>query len=186
MVAPVQQVFRYRVDDNDVIEFVDQWWLAFARENSAFGLDEPSVVGHAIWDFIADEPTRTLYAEIHQHVRSTGKPVVVPFRCDSPTLRRYMEPTISGGNNGQLLYQSALVRTCPHRRQPVYDRTRQRSSESLTMCSMCKRSLIEPAGWLEMEDISLRLRMYDQQTVPELCYTVCPQCSSRFGQDAGS
>jgi hypothetical protein len=50
----------------------------------------------------------------------------------------------------------------------------------LTMCSFCKRSLIEPSGWLEMEDISLRLKMDDQPSVPELRYTVCPDCSSRY------
>jgi len=179
MVSLGQKSYRYRLNENDVIESVDDRWLAFARENGACRLNLASVVGRPIWDFIADAPTRTLYGEIHDYVRSTGKPTVVPFRCDSPTLKRYMELTISKFN-GQLQYESKLTRVSAHRRLSIYDRTKERSDESLTMCSMCKRSLIEPAGWQEMEDISLRLRLHDRANVPALRYTVCPQCTTRF------
>ena len=181
MVSLGQQIYRYRLNEKDVIESVDDRWLAFARENGACRLNRASVVGRPIWDFIADDPTRALYGEIHQYVRCTGKSTVVPFRCDSPTLKRYMELTISKFD-GQLQYESKLTRVAAHRRMSMYDPTKERSSESLTMCSMCKRSLIEPAGWQEMEDISLRLRLHDQETVPDLNYTVCPHCTGRFNK----
>ncbi len=178
-----QPIYRYRIDDADVVVDVDRWWLAFARENNAVELDESAVVGRRIWDFISDEPTQSVYREIHDHVRSTGTPVTVPFRCDSPTLQRHMQLTISREPDGKLLYESMLVRVVPQRRLAALDRGEKRSEAFLTMCSFCKRSLIEPSGWLELENISLKLRMYERQTVPELRYTVCPECAKIARQE---
>lgn len=180
MVAPVRQVYRYRVNQADHITFVDEWWLAFAAENRATGVDEASILGRSIWDFIADEPTRQLYRELHDRVRSSNQPIEVPFRCDSPTLRRYMQLTIHHEGEGQLRYESVLLRVSPQRRLRVLNPAADRSNAFLTMCSFCKRSLIEPAGWLELEDIALKLRMYDQPRVPELHYTVCPDCEKQL------
>ena len=180
MVAPVQQIYRYAVDRSDVIAYVDHWWVAFASENGAPELQESSVVGRVIWEFIHDEPTISLYREVHDHVRASGHAVEVPFRCDSPTLKRYMQLTIIPGNEGQLLYESKVIRTVPQHCEKLLEQTAQRSKSFLTMCSFCKRCLLEPSGWLEMEDISLRLRMDDEPSVPELHYTVCPNCANRL------
>lgn len=182
MVTQVQPSYRYVVDETNVIVSVDHWWIAFARENNAAGLNESTVVGQSLWEFISDVPTRTLYREIHSHVRRTGNSITVPFRCDSPTLQRYMELTISNQHDGQLLYDSALVRVVPQRRLNMLDPERKRSGQLLTMCSFCKRSLIEPTDWLELENIALKLRLYDQQTVPGVLYTVCPECENMISQ----
>ena len=180
MVASSNPIYRYLVDDADLISEVDQWWLAFARENGTTELDADRVVGRPIWDFIAGEPTRALYRELHEYVRQSGIPVTVPFRCDSPTLQRYMQLTIRPLESGHLQYESELLRVKPQRRIEAIDSSRKRSKAVLTMCSCCKRSLLEPAGWLDLEDISLRLRLFDQQSVPNLRYTICPQCATRL------
>jgi hypothetical protein len=90
-----------------------------------------------------------------------------------------MQLTISKQPQGQLLYESELIRATPQRRLAMLDPEQKRSADFLTMCSFCKRSLIEPSGWLEMENIALKLRLYKQQAVPELRYTVCPECATR-------
>jgi hypothetical protein len=180
MVTQTQPTFRYCVDQADVIIDVDRWWLAFASENNAVELNKSTVVGSVLWDFISGDPTQTLYKEIHQHVRSSSNSVSVPFRCDSPTLQRHMQLTISNGEQGKLWYESKLLRTVPQPYVNLLDPKRKQSSEFLTMCSFCKRSLIEPSGWLELENISLKLRMYDKQNVPELRYTVCPPCARQL------
>ncbi len=178
MVAKIEAVYCYSLDAEDRIVSVDDWWLAFASENGAAELDRKSVLGRQVWEFICDEPTRTLYREIHNHVRATGHPIVVPFRCDSPMLQRFMQLRISLHADGQLHYESRLIRVVPQARLGVLDPTREKSNNVLTMCSMCKRSLLEPVGWLDLQAISLQLRMFDQQKVPQLRYTVCPQCSN--------
>ncbi len=176
MVQQAQPVYQYCLDSSDVIVSVDHWWLAFAKENNATELDETLVVGRRAWEFIADEPTRSLYKEINAYVRMHDSPIAVPFRCDSPTLQRYMQLTISKCEHRLLLYKSVLIRTAPQQTLRILDSSQQRSNDFLTMCSFCKRSLIEPSGWLDMENISLKLRLYEKQTVPELRYTVCPNC----------
>ncbi len=180
MVAQAQPIYQYRLDATDAIVSVDRWWLAFAKENSATGLNEASVIGRVVWDFISDQPTQILYKEIHDYVRSTGNSITVPFRCDSPTLQRYMELTIHKQADRGLLYESHLIRVAPQRRLAVLEPDQKRSHDFLTMCSFCKRSLIEPEGWLDIENISLKLRMYERQAVPELRYTVCPECTNRI------
>lgn len=182
MVAPSTMnssatVYRYRVDADDRIISVDDWWLAFARENGAPQLTREAVVGCCLWDFIAGEPTQVLYQELHQYVRRTGTPVTVPFRCDSPRLQRFMELTIHREPSSCLLYESELKRALPQPRVRLLDRGEPRSDAFLTMCSFCKRTLLEPSGWLELKDVSLKLRLFAQQAVPEIRYTVCPRCA---------
>ncbi len=186
MVAKTEVVYRYSVDKDDRIASVDEWWLAFARENGAAQLDRASILGRQLWEFISDQPTRSLYQEIHSHVRATGNAIDVPFRCDSPMLQRFMQLRITRHTGQQLLYESRLIRVVPQKRLAVLDPKRDRAESFLTICSMCKRSLIEPDGWLDLQSISLQLRMFDQQKVPQLRYTLCPQCSQVPAESTGS
>ena len=105
--------YRYRVDAADVLVWVDELWLAFAKENGAPGLTRGSVVGQSLWDFVSGNELCSLYAEIHSRVRSSGLPAVLPFRCDSPSLQRHMRMTITREDEGQLGYECLLVRAVP-------------------------------------------------------------------------
>jgi hypothetical protein len=168
--------YRYRVDRADVLVWVDVLWLAFAHENGAAELTEESVLGHSLWEFVAGDETCGLYREMHARVRSSGKAVVLPFRCDSPTLQRHMRMTISSEEAGQLLYESLLTKVEPQRHLGILDATLPRSNAFLTICSCCKRALLEPIGWLAVEDISLRLGLFERPKVPEMRHTICPEC----------
>lgn len=176
MVMSVRPKYRYLLDDRNTIVWVDGWWLAFAKENGAPELNEEAVLGNPIWDFVAGDATRRLYEELHQRVRSTGNPITVPFRCDSPKLQRYMEVTINGDFNQRLLYESQLLRVVPQPRVRMLDPNEPRSDDALIMCSCCKRALLGASEWLDLQNISLRLRMFEQQEVPAMRYTVCPDC----------
>lgn len=168
--------YRYRVDAADKIVWVDALWLAFAQENGAAELVEDFVLGRSLWDFVSGEDTRRLYFEIHARARSSDRPVVLPFRCDSPSLQRHMRLKITRESGGQLFYESLLVRAVPQRCLQVLDSEQPRSNTFLLMCSCCKRSFVEPMGWLSVEDVSVRLGLFDTQKVPELRHTICPEC----------
>ncbi|NNE00310.1 MAG: hypothetical protein HKN47_23575 [Pirellulaceae bacterium] len=183
MVSQVNHVYEYQLDRSDVVISLNDWWLAFAAENSASDLNRESVIGREIWDFIAGKPTQALYREIHRYVRSTGQSVTVPFRCDSPSLQRHMQVQIKLQGDDALLYASTLVRAQRQRKLRLLDAARQTDDSILTMCSCCKRSLLEPTGWLDLEHISLRLRLFEKQTVPQLRYTVCPDCQQQISGD---
>ena len=179
-------LYQYRVDAEDRLVWVDEWWLAFANENGAPELTEDAILGRPLWDFVSDEVTRQLYKEIHIRVRSSRQPTVLPFRCDSPSLQRHMRLTIVMDPSGELIYESVLQRAVPQRRNPLLESEVRRDDSAVTMCSCCKRALLEPLGWLGVEDICIRLRLLEAQTVPEIRYTVCPKCTQLMNPDNGS
>lgn len=171
------QTYRYRVNAADQIVWVDSLWLAFAQENGASELTEQSVIGHTLWDFIAGDVTRQLFANMHAEARQRQKAVVLPFRCDSPSLKRHMQLTITAENAGYLLYKSVLLQVEPQDDVGEIYEQRGPSDCFLTMCSCCKRVLVESLGWLGLDDVSARLRILDQQQVPSLRYAVCSDCT---------
>jgi hypothetical protein len=177
MVALERPKYCYRVDEADRLVWVDSWWLAFARENGAADLTEAAVLGRSLWDYVTGDDTKRLYQDIHGRIRSSHQTIVLPCRCDSPTLDRHMQLTISLEPEGVLLYESLLLCVTPRPYLSVLDPLRPRSRAFLTMCSCCKRSLLEPYGWLDIEDVSVRLRLFEQQGIPELHYEVCPACA---------
>ncbi len=178
MVVIDLQKYRYRIDADDRICEVDSWWLAFARENGAPELTAESVLNQSLWDFIVGRETQDLYREIHARVRSTGKWIMLPFRCDSPFLQRQMRMTISPDGEGRLLYETVMDRVVPHdHRLDVLDPSRLRNQSFLTMCSCCKRALLEPCGWLDVEEFTVKLQLFEQPQVPELRYGICPDCA---------
>ena len=144
MRASVQPAFEYQLDPHDVVVSVSDDWLAFARENGAGELNVDSVIGKSLWIFIPDEPTRTFYQGIFGTVRATDKPVVVPFRCDSPTLRRFMGLEVRHRPGCGIDLKSILDRVEPCERRVLLDVNALESSDCLTMCSCCKNVLIEP------------------------------------------
>jgi hypothetical protein len=174
--------YRYRVDSSDALVWVDSWWLAFARENGATELTENRVLGRNLWDFVADAETRKLYQAIHDRVRHSGRPAVLPFRCDSPTINRHMRLTITRGRNGDLHYESVLLHVELRRRLGLLARDHPRSEAFLTLCSCCKKAMIEPTGWLELAEVVVRLRLLERERVPRLRHVVCPDCAIQLRQ----
>lgn len=167
---------RYRVDPSDRLVWVDDIWLAFARENGAVDLTEDKVCGRSLWDFVSDEVTREVYLDIHARVRLTGSSMVLPFRCDSPSVRRQMQLTITGEQSGHIMYDSLLLKAESRRWLGALESKRPRSDVILRMCSCCKRVLTEPMGWLDLEDAYVTLRIFEAPEAPQLQYTVCPEC----------
>ena len=166
----------YQLDPNDVIVSVSDDWLAFARENGASELDADAVVGKSLWGFIPDEPARSFYRDVFGTVRATDQPVVVSYRCDSPTLRRFMRLEVRHHTGCGIDLKSILVRVEPCDRQVLIDAKAERSNICITMCSCCKHVFIEPHGWLPLDEASRRSGLYLASKRPQIRYEVCPAC----------
>jgi hypothetical protein len=178
---------QYRVDREDRIVWVNAWWLAFAEENGAAELTREAVIGRSLWDFIDHEDTRRLYRGIHTHVRDRGAAVVLPSRCDSPTVRRFLQLQISvQGRQDELQYDAAMIRVEVRRAVWMLDPNRPRDDSFLWMCSCCKRALLESRGWLEAEEIAIRLHLDDKCKLPCLRQTLCPECEQTLADASGS
>lgn len=170
------ETYTYCVDSADSVTFVNDAWRAFAIANDAPELTAQAVVHHSLWDFIADPETIHLYRQIFARARGSGHAVTIPFRCDAPALRRYMQLDIQPLDGGRLQLTGRTLRL--ERRAPValLDRGAERSEHLLRICSWCKRIAVTVDQWLEAEEAIARLGLFDTPTLPGLTHTICESC----------
>ncbi len=181
--------FAYRVDATDRIVHVDTDWLAFASENHAdLGVDV--VVGRSLWDFIAGMETRSLYRALLGNVRRSGRAVAIPFRCDSPGTRRFMEldlrPRSGGGPAGEVDLVGRLLREEPRMYLAVLDSQLTRARNRIEICSFCKKVFAPGAGWLELERALPCLEVFSREEPPRLEHSLCEDCASEQAAHIGA
>jgi len=169
----------YRIDSSDIILDVSDNWLSFAYNNAWHSLCRPEdVVGHKLWDFIQGIETQHLYAEMFRKVRSGIHCGPIPFRCDSPRERRFLELLLVALTDGQIEITSRIVRTEPRDAVGLLDVESDRSSELVTICSMCKKIETSPRAWVEIEEGLAQLRLFELDEMPQLTHGLCPDCYS--------
>jgi hypothetical protein len=175
--APV----TYVIDGSDQLALVNDEWDRFALANGAPHLVQRSLLGQPLWDHIREPTVRQLYAALFARVRHSAKPMSLPFRCDSPDRRRYMELRLAPGHAGALLLSSLTVREERRESVALLDAELPRDDErALLVCSWCKR--VEADGaWLEVEDA---LRLYREllaaPLLPALSHGICLPCQQRL------
>ena len=176
-----ERVFIYQVDADDRITNVSNAWLHFATENGVTSLGRDDVVGRRLWEFIGDLETRHLYGLIFERVRATQASRLIPFRCDSPDCRRFMELEIAAAPDGRLDLAGRLLRKEARSRVDLLDPSHERSGDLLSICGWCKRveTTVDDGEWCEVEDAVARLGLFDSPRLPQLSHVTCPECASR-------
>lgn len=176
LMATRRPTYSYQIDADDRITSVNADWLAFAAENNARNLDEQAVLGHLLWDFVSGDETVRLYKSVLARIRQMRCSVVLPFRCDSPTLERHMRMTILPEESAGIRFDCVIEKVRATDRFSLLDPAHPRLEEHLDMCSCCKRIDCPPQGWLEVSEVVGRLNLFDAPQVPALHQTVCQQC----------
>jgi hypothetical protein len=169
---------RYRLDELDRIRWVGGAWSDFARANGAPELAEADILGRRVWTFVAGIETRHLYELMFEAVRRGRGAVVVPFRCDAPQLRRFMELEIRSLPGAALELTASLLREEARAPEPLLDARAPRTSEVLSICSVCKRLRVAHDRWLAVEDAVRVLDLFGRVELPGLSHGVCPDCAS--------
>lgn len=172
----------YRIGIDDRIFHLGSGWEPFASDNGAVDLSAKNVVGRPIWDFIEGDEVRHLYRLLVDRVRAEGRPVQLPFRCDSPELRRYMELDIAPELGKSLWFSARLLRAEPRQKVAILDPSAPRSETFLKICSWCKRIVVRN-DWLEIEDGIVRLGLFEEGPLPRLTHGMCPDCEIRCRQE---
>ncbi len=183
---PVLAGCDYHLDAQDRIEFVNERWLAFARENDAPGLDE-RVIGRPIWSFVQGAPVRQLYRTLFLQVRSRQASFSIPFRCDAPDRFRFMSLQLAPAGGGRILCSGRLLREQKRPYASLLDRSLPRSDYGYPICSLCKR-VFAFGEWLELEDAIRQLARFDAARPPRLEEHLCDGCRrlGRAGAEGGS
>ncbi len=165
----------YEVDDDLKIVAVDEAWSEFARANDGMDLLPPRPLGRSLLSYIPDLPTAHVYGRLFDRIRQTGQPLSVPFRCDSPRLRRFLELRLEPRDEGGFRLSSVLLRAEPRPPVSLLERSRPRGTDMLLMCGWCKRVAIAEA-WVEVEDAVSELKLFERKVLPDISHGICPGC----------
>ncbi len=173
----VEGVIVYKIDGTDTIVSVSENWCDFAYKNDWNGKILPDkVVGHKLWDFIQGFETKHLYKTIIDKVRSGKKINPIPFRCDSPEERRFLELEINYLPEVYLEFISRTIKTVPRNPLKLLDNQAARSDEFIKICSLCKKINIPPEKWAEIEEWLVESQLFYAETLPQLSHGLCSQC----------
>ena len=166
----------YRIDLADRIIHVSEGWNRFASENEAADLEAERVLNRTLWDFIADVETRHLNQTLVTRVRARQAPLVLPFRCDSPAVRRYMQMEIVPRPESVIEYRCTVMRIERRAPIPLLEQKGWRDRRLLRMCSWCKKIDTGNNTWLEIEAAIEALRLFERKRLPEIAHTMCDEC----------
>ena len=173
----------YRLDAHDVITRVNTAWRTFASENGAPTLAK-TAVGTSLWAHVGGTETRRLYAAVHATVRAAGRSVTLPYRCDAPAERRWMQLTVRPLGRGHLQVVSTLVRRAARTPVLLLDPTQPRGEWPLLVCGWCSRVRTAAQGgvgtsvsvpWVNVE--TLPAGLVGAAALPRLMHDVCPDCA---------
>ncbi|MHB1351225.1 MAG: hypothetical protein C4563_02470 [Desulfobulbus sp.] len=166
----------YTIDAGDRLFSANDAWDRFASENSSPHLNANTVCHRLLWDFIQDSETCLLHATLLGRVRSGRSIRNLPFRCDSPGLRRFMEMDITDLGDGIIEYRCRLIKTEVREPVPLLADSVRADERLLRMCSWCKKIDAGNNVWLEIEDFILRRNLFAAQPIPRITHTICDTC----------
>ena len=174
--------FLYRINADDQIVFANQDWFDFAIENHS-DLGPELVFKRPVWSFIADSGTKAILSAVIQRVRQNGRAIRLPFRCDSPDLRRHMEIEIRLQPDDHVEFESRVLRL--ESRDPVqlWSPEIQRSNQVIIACSWCKKIQVSRNNWMEVEESIAALGLFNAPLLPRVSHGVCPLCAAEIKRE---
>jgi hypothetical protein len=169
--------YIYLIDNDDRIVSVSDNWLSFAQANQAAESCHPDrVVNASLWDFIDGVETKHLYEILMKNSRATNKSITVPFRCDAPDKRRYLELTITPVPQLRLEFASRVIREESRNTVDLLKAEVERSGQFVRMCSMCKKVASSASEWVEVETAVVTLKLFELDKLPRISHGLCPEC----------
>lgn len=174
--APGPVTITYTVDATNRIVGILGPWDAFARANGAPGLTLEKVLGTPLFDHIAGPGAEHLVGMLLARAR-TGRPLSIHFRCDSPSLRRYMRLEMQSQPDDRVRCESIIEREEPRPTQPLFDASVARGDGLVIVCGWCRKVRISPHRWAEVEEAVETLKIFDQPWLPQLSHGICEICT---------
>ena len=102
---------QYSIDENNDIYNIGGNWADFATQNNGSRSIEDDVVGTSLWSHIHGLDVKSYLNAIFFAVRKVQIPVVLPYRCDSPTQPRQFIMAVlpAGGERLKIDHLSVLT-----------------------------------------------------------------------------
>lgn len=167
----------YTIDCENRIVSVSGNWLSFALENQGGEDCHPDrVINEPLWKFIDGHETRYLYELCIAKVRDQQQSMILPFRCDAPDRRRYLELKMTPRPQEQIEFASRILREEPREKVQLLQQDVARSETLIKMCSMCKKVKISENIWLEVEEAITVLGLFAEEKLPRITHGCCQPC----------
>jgi LSD1 subclass zinc finger protein len=168
------------LDAEDRIIACGPGWEAFALANGAPTLAVGTLIGTALLDSITGKVTRVFTQGLLARVRATGRPLVLPYRCDAPWERRFMRMELSPLEGGGIRLRHWLLRSEPQAPLVYLEMACQRGSDTHVRCSLCNRVKHREA-WLEPGELMGCLGLAPAGPL-RIIYGICPACARLAGE----
>ena len=163
------------VDRHDVIVALGTGWDDAATEGNAPALQGDALIGRSLYDFIDGDDTVMFVRVMLAGARSRGTVTVRPYRCDSPTHRRWMEMEMQPRGNGEVLIRHRLLRSAllPSRVAPLSGH----GARLPKRCSQCNQLRLDGV-WHEPDAPAVLEHLGKAGENFRVIYGICPQCQA--------
>ncbi|MFL9826132.1 hypothetical protein [Rhodoplanes sp. SY1] len=143
-----------RVDRTNRIVAVGGPWDEIALVNGGDAAIVERVLGTGLLDHVHGDPARMLVLTVLDRVRRFGAPRSVPYRCDTPGLKRWMEMTLTPAPDGTVTFEHRLLRSEPMQRPVRFALARPGTARgpAIIRCSSCNR-VRDASGWHEPDAV---------------------------------
>lgn len=170
------EVLSYTLDKADNIVAVGGNWDAFARENDGESLLASKIIGCNLDQFIHGDITRMFVRTMIMSARTLQRPVLRPYRCDSPKLKRFMEMTVLPGAQGAVEVVHRELRSEPIAHpMPISAAPAGAGKRFVKRCSICNRVKAQDI-WSELDAAIDAARIPAGAHDIKVIYGVCPDC----------
>lgn len=171
----VDQKVSYWLDREDRIIQVNPLWDRFALANGGENrLLSSEIQGCRVFDFITGDQTRMYLEALLQHARFLNRSVSRSYRCDSPTMKRFMSMRLTPATEGLVQLDHTLLKSEPLYPPVIYHHEPDPKATALPRCSVCTRLLIKD-NWLTPEDAETLGFLIPGKPLP-VTYRICPTC----------
>lgn len=176
----------YLIDRNDILVQVNDQWDRFAVHNNSAHLCRQNVIDHSLWTYIQDAATRHVHQTLLSRVRRKRRIRNLPFRCDSPGLRRYMEMDLLPLERGGVEYRCRMIREEARDAVPLMEpKVPPSATGYIRMCSWCKKVDVGHNHWVEIEEAVTSLKLLERDSLPPISHTMCDACLEDLGVEEG-
>lgn len=177
MTAAQQRTIVYSIDRHDVLTNIGDGWTEFADENDGVDVLYPnSVIGKSLWDFVKGLSLRQIYQEIVRDVRGNDRTVAFDYRCDSPSLKRFMRMEITGqSHSSNVTFLSRTIRI-EAKEHILKVAAAHRGHFQMTRCSICNLVKLPNEQWDELEIALTEFDLLANDREVRFAWGVCPIC----------
>ncbi len=167
-------IIEYKIDENNNIIYVNEEWDCFALENNGEEIVSDKIIGRNLFDFVENITVKHIYLHLLDKVRK-GNKILIDYRCDSPTYKRFLQLTIKPEDNSIIRFISREKEILPQNYLRILDSKSIRSKKFIPMCLWCKKIKVEDE-WEELEQAINKYDLLNQLEVPSLTHTICEEC----------